>query len=244
MSAVWLVFRREFAACALTPLNAVFVVLFLLLAGVLTFYAGDFYQRGQADLQPFFGAQPWLFLLLAPALSMRLWSKERRSGTLGLLLALPLRTTQAVAGKLLAVWAFAAIALVLTMPIWLIVNYLGRPDNGIIVAGYLGSLLLAGMFLAIGGCMSALTRSRTLAFVTTALLCLALMLADYPPLQEALRGGFGNGIGDVVAGLSVIDRFAAIARGVLVARDAAYFVLGIAVATCATVLAVNLRRTV
>lgn len=242
MNALWCVFRRELAGFFLTPLMAVFVVTFLILAAALTFFVGGFYLRGQADLQTFFEFQPWLFLLLAPALAMRLWAAERRSGSIQLLLSLPVGTTAAVLGKFLAAWVFAAVALLLTTPLWFIVNYLGQPDNGVIVAGYLGSWVLAGLYLAIGSAVSALTRSQTLAFVATAALCLALVLAGYPPLHDGLQAAFGARVANAVASLGVGDRFAAIARGVLAPRDAVYFAAGIVYGLLTTRLALYLGR--
>lgn len=242
MNAIVQVFRRELASLLLTPLMAVFLVAFLVLAGALTFLVGGFYVRGQADLQTFFEFQPWLFLLLAPALAMRLWAQERRSGSIELLLSLPLRTGQAVLGKFLAAWVYAGLALVLTMPLWIIVNYLGEPDNGVIVASYLGSWLLAGMYIAFGSGISTLVRSPTLAFVLTAALCLALVLVSYPPLHDAARAMLGTRAANAVAALGVSDRFAAIARGVLVWRDVAYFGAGILIGLLASRLGVEQAR--
>ncbi|HET8899052.1 MAG TPA: ABC transporter permease [Rhodanobacteraceae bacterium] len=242
MSAVWQIYRRELGGYLVTPLMAVFLLLFLVLAGVMTFVVGGFYERGQADLQPFFESVPWLFLLLGPALGMRMWAEERRSGSLELLFSLPLRSSQVVAGKFLAAWTCAALALVLTMPIWLIVNYLGRPDNGVIAVGYLGSLVLAGLYLAIGSAASALTRSQPMAFTVAAAICLALLLAGYPPLHDAIAVAFGAAVADAAAELGVGDRFAAIARGVLVARDVVYFLSGMLAGLVASWLALELGR--
>ena len=242
MSATAQVFRRELASLLLAPLMVVFLVAFLVLAGALAFFVGGFYMRGQADLQAFFEFQPWLFLLLAPALSMRLWAQERRSGSIELLLSLPLRTSQAVLGKFFAAWVYAGFALVLTMPLWIMVNYLGEPDNGVIVAGYIGSWFLAGMYIAFGSAISAMTRSPTLAFVLAAALCLALALASYPPLHDALQATFGTRVADAVAALGVGDRFAAIARGVLMWRDVAYFGAGVGTGLLASWLGVQQAR--
>src|SRR5688572_10687229 len=163
MRNVGIIFRRELASYFATPLAYVFIVIFLLLAGAFTFYLGGFYDRGQADLDPFFNFHPWLYLFLIPAISMGLWAEERKSGSIELLMTLPVTLAQAVWGKFLAAWSFAAVALALTFPIWITVNYLGDPDNGAIFAGYIGSLLMAGGFLAIGTCMSALTRNPVIA---------------------------------------------------------------------------------
>ena len=160
-----ILFRREFASYFATPLALVFIVIFLALAKLFTFFLGGFYERGQADLAPFFNYQPWLYLFLMPALSMRLWAEERKSGTIELLMTLPITPWQAVIGKYLAAWAFAGVALALTFPIWITVNYLGDPDNGAILAGYIGALLVAGGLLAIGACFSAVTRNQVIAFI-------------------------------------------------------------------------------
>jgi len=159
MSLVITVMRRELSGYFSTPVAWVFIVIFLVMSGVFTFYMGSFYERGMADLAPFFQFHPWLYLFLVPAIAMRLWAEERRSGTIELLMTLPLTTGQVVLGKFLAAWLFLGLALALTFPVWLTVNYLGNPDNGIIVAGYIGSWLMAGGFLAIGSCMSAVTRN-------------------------------------------------------------------------------------
>src|SRR6478752_859229 len=168
MTRTFTIFTRELASYFTTPLAYVFIVIFLVLAGVLTFFVGDFFERGQADLQAFFTYHPWLYLVLVPALSMRLWAEERKTGTIELFLTLPIRLGEAVLGKFLAAWCFAGIALVLTFPFWITVNYLGTPDNGVILASYVGSFLMAGAFLAVGACLSALTKNQVIAFVITA----------------------------------------------------------------------------
>ena len=154
------IFRREFSGYFSTPIAYVFIVIFLFMNGVFTFFMGDLFARGQADLEPFFTWHPWLYLFLIPALSMRLWAEERRSGTVELLMTLPVTVWQAVLAKYLAAWAFTGIALILTFPVWLTVNYLGNPDNGVVVAAYLGSFLMAGAYLAIGSCISSLTHKE------------------------------------------------------------------------------------
>ncbi len=168
MRSIGTIFRRELASYFATPLAYIFIVIFLVMAGVLTFFVGNFFERGQADLQAFFTFHPWLYLVLIPALSMRLWAEERKSGTIELFLTLPISMLSAVLGKFLAAWAFAGIALALTFPFWLTVNYLGTPDNGVILASYVGSFLMAGAFLAVGACLSALTKNQVIAFVITA----------------------------------------------------------------------------
>ncbi|MGH7048652.1 MAG: ABC transporter permease subunit, partial [Stellaceae bacterium] len=184
----------------------------------------DFFQRGQADLQPFFAFHPWLYLVLIPALSMRLWAEERKSGTIELFLTLPIRMTEAVVGKFLAAWCFAGIALALTFPFWLTVNLLGNPDNGVILASYIGSWLMAGALLAIGACVSATTKNQVIAFVVTAAIAFALTAAGSPVVLGLLQGWAPGWLIGSVAGISLLDHFSAITRGVLDMRDVTYFV--------------------
>lgn len=242
MNPVRAIFKRELASYFATPVAYVFIVIFLVLAGAFTFYLGGFYERGQADLQPFFNFHPWLYLFLVPAVSMRLWSEERKSGTIELLLTLPVTMWQAVLGKFLAAWAFICIALALTFPIWLTVNYLGDPDNGAILAGYLGSALMAGAFLAIGACLSAATRNQVIAFILTVVVCFVLLLAGFSLVLEAISAVFPQGVVDAVAGLSFLTHFSAIAKGVVDLRDALYFVLTIVFWLIACALVIDLRK--
>ncbi|MBW8310515.1 MAG: ABC transporter permease subunit [Rhizobium sp.] len=242
MSAVLSVFRREFAAYFATPLAVVFLVIFLVLAGAFTFYLGNFYESGQADLQPFFSFHPWLYLLLAPAVAMRLWAEERKTGTLELLLTLPLTLWQAVLGKFLAAWAFLGLALSLTFPMWVTVAWLGEPDHGVILASYLGSWLMAGAFLAIGGALSAATRSQVVAFILSVVVCLLLLLAGFPLALDVVRGWAPLPLVDAVAGLSFLTHFQAITRGVLDLRDVVFFLLCIGAWLLATVLVIDLKK--
>jgi ABC-2 type transport system permease protein len=218
------IFRREFASYFATPLAFVFIVIFLLLTGVFAFYLGGFYERGQADLAPFFNYHPWLYLFLIPALSMRLWAEERKSGTIELLMTLPVTLWQAVIGKFLAAWAFAAVALALTFPMWITVNYLGDPDNGTIAAAYIGSLLMAGGFLAIGACISAATRNQVIAFILTAVVCLFFfLLSGFAPVLNLFDGILPQTLIDAIASLSFLTHFGSIAKGVIDLRDLLYF---------------------
>lgn len=242
MSGVVTVFKRELKSYFATPVAYVFIVIFLILSGAFTFYLGNFYERGQADLQPFFNFHPWLYLFLVPAVSMRLWAEERKSGTIELLLTLPVTMWQAVLGKFLAAWAFIAIALVLTFPIWITVNYLGSPDNGVILAGYLGSWLMAGTFIAIGACLSALTRSQVVAFILTALVCVLLILAGQPQVLDFFQGALPRKLINGVAHLSMLRHFEAISRGVLDVRDLLYFLLSTIGWLLAGVLLLDLKR--
>ncbi len=235
------IFQRELQSYFATPVAYVFIVIFLVLAGALTFYLGNFYERGQADLVPFFSFHPWLYLFLVPAISMRLWAEERKTGSLELLLTLPVTLTQAVIAKFLAAWAFIGFALVLTFPLWLTVNYLGSPDNGVILGAYLGSFLMAGGFLAIGTCLSATTRSQVIAFILTLVVCFGFLLSGFP-LVLALFSWAPQPFVDVIASLSFLTHFNNLARGVLDARDLIYFLLVIGVWLTATALVLEAKK--
>lgn len=213
------IFRREFQAYFATPVAFVFITIFLILSQVMTFFVGNFYDRGQADMQPFFGFLPWLYMILIPAIAMRLWAEERKSGTLELLMTLPITPGAAVVGKFLAAWAFTGLALALTLPLWLTVNYLGDPDNGAIIAGYIGAVLMAGAYLAISAALSALTRNQVVAFVLAVSVCFLFTVAGL----DILQAFFPAGAGAVVAGFSFLNRFTAIAQGVLDIRDLIFF---------------------
>ena len=242
MSPVLAIARRELRSYFATPLAPVFIVIFLLLSGVATFYIGGFFEAGQADLQAFFRFHPWLYLLLVPAVSMPLWAEERKTGTLELILTQPVAVWQAVLGKFVAAWAFVALALALTFPLWITVNWLGDPDNGVILASYLGSLLMAGAYLAVGSCLSATTRSQVVAFILTVMACLLLLLAGFPMALDPLRVLLPQPAIDAVSGLSFLTHFQAIMRGVLDLRDVLYFLLAIAAWLAATVLVIEIRK--
>ena len=223
MHNVMTVFRREFASYFATPLAFVFIVIFLVLTGAFTFFLGGFYDRGQADLAPFFNYHPWLYLFLIPALSMRLWAEERKSGSIELLMTLPVTTWQAVTGKYLAAWCFAGLALVLTFPMWITVNYLGNPDNGAILAAYIGSFLMAGGFLAIGACLSAATRNQVIAFILTVVICFGFLLSGSPLVLAVLEGWAPQPFIDAIASLSFLTHFQSISKGVIDIRGLLYF---------------------
>ena len=218
-------FRRELTSYFATPVAYVFIVIFLMLMGAFTFYIGGFYERGQADLRPFFNFHPWLYLFLVPAIAMRLWAEERKTGTVEFLMTLPLTPLQAVLGKFLAAWAFAGIALALTFPIWITVNYLGDQDNGAILAGYVGSFLMAGGFLAIGSCVSAFTRNQVIAFVISVVLCFGFLLAGFPLVLDLFSAWAPQIVVDGISSLSFLTHFADISRGVIDLRDLIYFAL-------------------
>jgi ABC-2 type transport system permease protein len=242
MRNVGIIMRRELASYFATPLAYVFILIFLVLASAFTFYLGGFYERGQADLGPFFTFHPWLYLFLIPALSMRLWAEERKSGTIELLMTQPLTLWEAVLGKFLAAWLFTALALALTFPLWLTVNYLGKPDNGAILAAYLGSLLLAGGFLAIGSCMSALTRNQVVAFILGVVACFAFLLAGFPMVLDLFRAWAPVWLVDAVASLSFLTHFESIVKGVIDVRDLLYFAMLIGFFLLATTITLELRK--
>jgi ABC-2 type transport system permease protein len=242
MTAVTAVMRRELGSFFATPVAYVFLMIFLVAAGLLTFYGGDFYDRGLADLQPFFAVHPWLYLILAPAMAMPLWAEEQRSGTIELLLSLPLSSTQAMVAKFLAAWLFIGVALVLTFPLWITVNYLGHPDNGVILAGYLGSWLMAGAFVAIGICMSAATNSQIVAFLLTASVCFLLLLAGQPQVLDFFQDAISPRVLGAISYLSITRHSEALARGVLDFRDVVYFVASMVGWLTAGVLLLDMKR--
>jgi len=236
------VLKREFGSYFSTPIAYVFILIFLILSGVFTFYIGNFYEREQADMTPFFSFHPWLYLFLIPAISMRLWSEERKSGSIELLMTLPLTRLDVIVGKFLAAWVFAGIALLLTFPLWITVNYLGSPDNGVIVASYFGSWLMAGGFLAIGSCMSALSKSQVIAFILCGVVSLLFILAGFPLVLNVFHGWVPVAFVDTVASLSFLTHFSAISKGVLSLRDALYFLSMISFWLIATAIVLELKQ--
>lgn len=242
MSNIWVIFKRELAGYFTTPIAYVFLVIFVFLSGIFAFYLGGFFAQAQADLVPFFNFHPWLYLMLIPALAMRLWAEERRGGTIELLLTLPITLPQAVIGKFLAAWAFAVIALVLTFPMWFTVNYLGEPDNGVILASYVGSALMAGAFLAIGSCISALTKNQVIAFVVTAVVCLAFVLSGFPLVLDFFSGWAPEVIVQAIGSFSFLSHFNAIEKGVIDLRDIVYFVSLIAFWLFANVILIEMKK--
>jgi ABC-2 type transport system permease protein len=237
-----IIFRRELASYFATPLAYVFIVIFLVLAGALTFFMGNFFDRGQADLQPFFSFHPWLYLVLIPALAMRLWSEERKLGTIELFLTLPISVTSAVLGKFFASWAFAGIALALTFPFWITVNVLGSPDNGVILASYIGSFLMAGAFLAIGAALSALTKNQVIAFVITAAVCFLFTVSGSSIVLGFLNNWAPQVVLAAVSSFSFLSHFNAITRGVIDLRDLVFFVSVIALFLFANSVIVELKK--
>jgi len=242
MHNVGIIFRRELASYFATPLAFVFIVIFLLLAGAFAFMLGGLYERGQADLAPFFTYHPWLYLFLIPAISMRLWAEERKSGSIELLMTLPITLPQAVIGKYLAAWAFAGIALALTFPVWLTVNFLGDPDNGAIFAAYIGSLLMAGGFLAIGSCLSAATRNQVIAFIFTVVVCFGFLLSGFPLVLGMFQSWLPQALLDAIASLSFLTHFESISKGVIDVRDLIYFAALIAAWLMATAIVLDMKK--
>jgi len=221
--AVRTIAKRELASYFASPVAYVFLVIFLLLTGFLTFTVGAFFERGEASLAAFFAFHPWVYLVLVPAVGMRLWAEERRAGTLELLLTLPVTAWQAIAGKFLASWAFLAIALALTFPVIVTVNVLGDPDNGQIFAGYLGSLFLAGAYLSITCLTSSMTRNQVVAFILAVVVCLFLLLAGFAPVTGLLSRWASPAFVDVVAAFSVVTHFDGFQKGVIDVRDVLFF---------------------
>ena len=234
MRAILTIAKRELVGYFTSPVAYVFLVIFLLLTGFFTFTAGNFFERGEASLAAFFGWHPWVYLVLVPAVGMRMWAEERRSGTLELLLTMPITTWQAIIAKFLASWIFLAVALALTFPAIITVNVLGSPDNGMIAAGYLGSLFLAGAYLAIACMTSAMTRNQVVAFILSVVICLFLIIAGFNPVTDLLVRWASPAFVDTVAAFSVITHFDGFQRGVIDTRDLVFFLSLIGFALFAT----------
>lgn len=242
MSQTFTIFRREFAGYFATPMAYVFLVIFLVFAAALTFYLGNFFERGQADLASFFMWHPWLYLFLIPAIAMRLWSEERKQGTIELFLTLPIGLAQAVLGKFFAAWAFTGVALALTFPIWVTVNWLGAPDNGAIVTGYAGSFLLAGGILAIGACISATTKSQVIAFVLTAAVAFVFTVSGSAIVLNFFTGWAPDWLTETIRSFSFLTHFNAMNRGVIDVKDLFYFGSLIALFLFANAIVVDLKK--
>src|SRR4029077_12010492 len=241
MRVVLTIVKRELSSYFSSPVAYVFLVIFLLLTGFFTFTAGHFFERGEASLAAFFGWHPWLYLVLVPAVGMRLWAEERRSGTIELLMTMPITPWQAIAGKFLASWIFIAVALALTFPVVITVNVLGTPDNGMIFAGYLGSLFLAGAYLAVTCMTSALTRNQVVAFILSLVACLFLLLAGFNPVTDLIARWASPAFIDTVAAFSVVTHFDGFQKGVIDSRDLAYFLSVIGFSLFATSIVLRNR---
>jgi ABC-2 type transport system permease protein len=229
MSHVGTIVKREFSSFFATPVAYVFIVIFLMMSGIFTFYIGGLFERGQADLLPFFNFHPWLYLFLVPAMAMRTWSEERKSGTIELIMTLPVSAFEVMLGKFFAAWLVLGVSLLLTFPLWITVNYLGNPDNGVILAAYVGSWFMAGAFLAIGICMSALSKSQVVAFILAVVVCFMFVLSGSNIVLDAFDGLVPPIVIDTIASFSFLTHFEAISKGVIALNDVGYFLIVISV---------------
>ena len=237
-----IIFKRELMSYFATPLAYIFIVIFLISNGIFTFDLGGFYLRGQADLLPFFSFHPWLYLFMVTAIAMTLWADERKTGTIELLMTLPVRLSDAVLGKFFAAWALTGIALLLTFPIWLTVNYLGDPDNGVILTAYIGSWFMAGGFLAIGSCMSAATKNSVIAFILTVSICFVFVIMGSPILLEAFPEWLPQVIVDALSAMGFLTHYDSIAKGVLDIRDVLFFAVFIAAWLFASAIVIEIKK--
>lgn len=236
------IYRRELLSYVTTPTAYVFVAVFLFSIGLFTFQVGGLFETRRADLSAFFAFHPWIFMVFLPAVSMRLWAEESRSGAIELLMTLPAPTWSLVLGKFLAAWTVAATALLMTLPLWITINILGSPDNAAIFTAYLASLLMAGAYLAIGSMMSALTPAQIVAFVLSVLVSFLLTALGLPLVLDFFSGLVGGGVAEVLARFSIMHHFDAAQRGVVEFRSVFYFVSLIALCLGFTTLAVDARR--
>lgn len=242
MRNTWIIARRELGAYFSTTLAYVFVVIFVAMTSAFAFYVGNFFGRGQADLQPFFQYHPWLYLILVPALAMRLWAEERKSGTIELLMTLPIAPWQAIVGKYLAAWAFVGVALVLTFPMWVTVNYLGNPDNGVIFASYIGSFLMAGAFLAIGSFVSALTKNQVIAFIVSTMICFLFVMSGYPIVLGFVKTWAPGFVVSGVEAMSFLSHYQEITSGVISLSSMIFYVSLIAFFLFANAVAIGQKK--
>jgi len=242
MRNIEVIFKREFNAYFGTTLAYVFAAIFVALTSAFAFYVGNFFARGQADLQVFFQYHPWLYLILVPAIAMRLWAEERKSGTIELLMTLPITPVEAIIGKFLAAWAFLGVALVLTVPMWITVNYLGSPDNFVIFASYIGSLLMAGAFLSIGSFISALTKNQVIAFIISALICFLFVMSSFPLVLNFFRAWAPSFIVSGIEAMSFLEHFQQITQGLITLPTLIFYLSLITFFLFANVLAVEQKK--
>ena len=221
---IWTITKRELSGYFASPVAYVFIVIWLLLNGFFTFMLGGFFEIGEASLdRPFFNWHPWLYLFLVPAAGMRLWSEERRLGTMELLLTMPITAWQAIVGKFVASWLFLVIALFLTFPVVCTVTYLGDADMGQVFAGYVGSALLAGGYLAVTCMTSAMTRNQVISFILSLVICFFLLLAGFEPVTNLLVRWAPTWLVNTVTSFSVYTHFLGFQKGVLDSRDFIFF---------------------
>jgi ABC-2 type transport system permease protein len=242
MRNIGIIAKRELKGYFLTPLAYIFIVIFLALTGAFAFYIGRFFTNEQASLVSFFNYHPWLYLVLIPAIAMRLWAEERKTGTIEILMTLPVSTTEAVLGKFLAAWAFSGLALALTFPIWITVNVLGDPDNGVIVASYLGSFFMAGTFLSMGSCISAMTRNQVIAFIVAATVCFLFTMSGLELVLNFFRAWAPELLIRTIASMSFLTHFSSVMKGVIEFRDFVFFTSLIAVWLFANIIVVDLKK--
>ncbi len=242
LNRTWIITKREFAAYFASPLALVFLIIFVALTGAFAFYVGNFFDRNQADLTSFFAYHPWLFLLLVPAIAMRLWAEERKTGTIELLMTLPLSPGEAILGKFLAAWAVIGVALLLTFPMWITVNALGTPDNGVILASYVGSFLTAGAFLAIGSCISALTKNQVIAFIVAAVVCFLLLMSGMEMVLNSFRGWAPQLVVSAIQSLSFLSHFEDFSKGIISLPALVFYVSLIAFALFANRIVIDLKK--
>jgi ABC-2 type transport system permease protein len=242
MGSIGIIFKRELMGYFATPLAYIFIVIFLIANGIFTFELGGFFLRGQADLLPFFGFHPWLYLFMVPAIAMSLWADERKTGTIELLITLPIKLSDAVIGKFLAAWVLTGIALALTFPIWITVNYLGDPDNGVIFAAYIGSWLMAGGFLSIGSCMSACTKNSVIAFILTVSICFIFVIMGSPILLNSFPGWLPQFLVDAFSAMGFLTHFDSISKGVLDIRDMLFFTVFIGAWLIASAIVIEIKK--
>ncbi|MGI9522706.1 MAG: ABC transporter permease subunit [Hyphomicrobiaceae bacterium] len=242
MRNISIIFRRELNAYFGTTLAYVFVAIFVALTAAMAFYVGNFFARGQADLAVFFQYHPWIYLILVPAIAMRLWAEERKSGTIELLMTLPITPTQAIIGKFLAAWAFLGVALILTFPMWITVNILGNPDNGVIFASYVGSFLMAGAFLAIGSFVSALTKNQVIAFIVSATICFLFVMSGLPLVLGFFKTWAPGFVVSGIESMSFLSHFQQITNGVISLSSLIFYLSMIVFFLYANMLAVEQKK--
>ncbi len=234
--------KKELAGYFGSAVAYVFIVIFLMLMGYFTFFISNFYTAGQADLRSFFEWHPWLYLFLIPAVAMHLWAEERRHGTIELMLTFPVLVTEAIVGKFLAAWIFIGIALALSFPVVLTTLYLGDPDMGVIISGYVGSFLLAGAFLSVGLMTSSITRSQVISFILSVIICLFFILAGFAPVTGMISGWAPIWFLDIVSEMSFLSHYHALGRGVLDMRDILYYGSVIFFMLCANGVILQARK--
>ena len=219
------IFKREFLGYFRSPVAYVFLIVFLLASVGLAFFAGGFFKAGLATLDSYFYFHPWLFLFLVPAAGMRLWSEEKRAGTVELLFTLPITTFDAVIAKFLAAWAFLAIAILLSFPMTLTLAYLGNPDWGVVVSGYAGSILMAAGYLGVTSLMSALTKNQVISFVLSVFICFLIVLLGTSMFSGVMTGflNFPVALADAVANFSFLTHFDAFTKGIIDPKDVIFF---------------------